>query len=234
MEILKAGEGGSPGEIRVTNLTPGKRDENRVNVFLNGKFRFSLHVAQVVDLGVKVGKVVSEADIVVWQRASEFGKAYGRALEWALTRPRSKREVEDYLRKKTFEKKKLVKNRAGELEMKTYKGISQEVAGEILEKLVERGYVDDDKFARYWVESRNLRKGISRRKLEGELFAKGISKEVVQEVLAESERDDEGEMRKMIEKKMGRLGSEKMVMYLVRQGFSFDDAKEAVRKWGES
>ena len=44
---------------RVTKMTPGVRDPNRVNVFLDGRFAFSLDVAQVVELGVKVDQELS-------------------------------------------------------------------------------------------------------------------------------------------------------------------------------
>jgi regulatory protein len=44
----------------------------------------------------------------------------------------------------------------------------------VFERLVEKGYVDDEKFARFWVENRNQTKGASRRKLEAELRAKGF------------------------------------------------------------
>ena len=40
----------------VTKINPGVRDQNRVNVFLDGHFAFSLDVTQVIDFGVKVGQ----------------------------------------------------------------------------------------------------------------------------------------------------------------------------------
>ena len=96
---------GSGPELVITNLKQGVKNPNRVNVFINGKFAFSLDVAQVVDLKLKIGLVVSEEQLAEYKKASEFGKLYQRALEWALMRPRSEREIHDYLNKKIYEKK---------------------------------------------------------------------------------------------------------------------------------
>ena len=52
-----AEKGGKRFEI--TDLKQGVKNPNRVNVFINGRFSFSLDVAQVVDLGVKTGQVLS-------------------------------------------------------------------------------------------------------------------------------------------------------------------------------
>ena len=77
------------GGLKITDLKQGVKNPNRVNVFVDGKYSFSLDVAQVVDFGVKVGRVLSETELEEMKRASEFGKAYQRALEWVLVRPRS-------------------------------------------------------------------------------------------------------------------------------------------------
>jgi SOS response regulatory protein OraA/RecX len=98
----------------------------------------------------------------------------------------------------------------------------------ILERLVERGYVDDAKFARYYVENRFVKKGVSRKRLKMELMKKGISQEIINEVL--SERNDEEEILKIIAKKRAKYTDEKLVAYLCRQGFSYDLARDLVEK----
>ena len=96
-------------------------------------------------------------------------------------------------------------------------------------RLVEKGYIDDEKFARWWVENRNLRKGTSRRKLQAELAAKGVPGSVVSVVLTETTRSDGNELSKMIEKKRAKYPDEqKLIAYLARQGFSYDDIKSAL------
>ena len=95
----------SDAELKITDLKQGVKNPNRVNVFVGGKYSFSLDIAQVVDLGVKIGKLVTSEELEDLKKASEFGKLYQRALEWVLVRPRSEKEAYDYLYKKVYEKK---------------------------------------------------------------------------------------------------------------------------------
>lgn len=58
---------------------------------------------------------------------------------------------------------------------------------------------------------------------------KGVSRDLVDAVIDESERSDETEIQKVIEKKRKRYDSEeKLIGYLARQGFSYDDIKRAL------
>lgn len=238
------------GVIKITNIKQGVKNPNRVNVFVNGKYAFSLDVAQVVDMGVKIGRVISEEELADYKRASEFGKAYQRALEWVLMRPRSVRELKDYLkrremqgeakeRKKDWERDREIVDliaRGEDVDAKRLEKRAERTKNRakydfkdlILERLVERGYVDDVKFARYYVENRFVKKGVSRKRLKMELMKKGISQEIINEVL--SERNDEEEILKIIAKKRAKYTDEKLVAYLCRQGFSYDLARDLVEK----
>lgn len=200
------------GELVITDLKQGVKNPNRVNVSVDGKFSFSLDIAQVVDLGVKVGLALSAEKLEELKRASEFGKLYQRALEWALVRPRSEKEVRDYLYKKVFERK-----------------LDKSYIDLIVARLKEKKYLDDTVFAKYYVENRFVKKGISRRRLSLELVKKGVAKEIIAEVLGG--RNDEEEIKKMIAKKRARYDDEKLINYLCRQGFSFELVRNLVRDY---
>ena len=175
--------------MKITALSAQQRDPNRVNVSVDGKYTFSLDIAQVVSLGVKVGREYTEKELVELEQESQFGKLYGRSLEYCLMRPHSKMRTTRYKSKKTGE-------------MKERPGVSQAVADRVFERLVEKGYVDDEKFARFWVENRNQAKGASRRKLEAELRAKGLASSIIAEAFGETERTDADELQKIIAKKI--------------------------------
>jgi regulatory protein len=212
--------------MKITALSTQARNPDRVNVSVDGKYRFSLDIYQVVELAVKVGNEYSEAELSELEDESQFGKLYARALEYCLLRPRSMREVRDYLWCKTRPGK--YKSRTGE--MRERAGVSQSIVERIFNRLVERGYVSDEKFARWWVENRNLKKGASLRKLQAELRAKGVESTIIEATLHESSRTDEEELQKIIAKKRRRYDDEqKFMQYLVRQGFSYDAVKEALR-----
>jgi regulatory protein len=212
--------------VRVTALTAQQKDQNRVNVMVDGAYRFSLDIAQVIDLGIRVGKEYSEDELVALETESQFGKLYGRALEYSLSRPHSSREMRDYLYRKT-RTTKVKSKKTGELFEKP--GVSQTITTRVYDRLVEKGYIDDEKFTKFWVENRNLKKGVSQRKLQAELRTKGVESEIIERYLADSSRNDEDELQKIIAKKRGRYDDEqKFMQYLARQGFSYDDIKQAL------
>lgn len=212
--------------MKITGISGQAKNANRVNVSVDGKYRFSLDVFQLVDLGVKVGSEYSEEELARLETESQFGKLYARALEYTMLRPHSAREIRDYLWRKTRATKYKSKTTG---ELKERAGVSQEIADRVFDRLSEKGYIDDEKFARWWVENRNQTKGTSRRKLTAELRSKGVESGIIEAALANSERSDEDELAKIIAKKRARYDDEqKFTAYLARQGFSYDDIKSAL------
>ena len=210
----------------ITALTAQVRSADRVNVFIDGTYDFSLDVAQVVDCGVKVGRMLTEAELAELRREGEFGKLYARALEYTLMRPHSAREIRDYLQRKTLPRK-YKQRKTGTLVEKP--GASLAVVQRVFARLEQRGHIDDGAFAQWWVENHHQSKGVSRRKLEAELRAKGVAPEMIHQALAQSRRTDEDELAKVIAKKRPRYPDEqKLIAYLLRQGFAYDDIRAAL------
>lgn len=234
--------------LKITDIRPAVKHDNRVNVFVNEKYAFSLDIVQVVELKIKVGQEITAEKLTEYKNASEFGKAYQRALEWVLVRPRSVQEIKDYLRRRerTNELKSLraewrraneadvdgaADNTGGQSGRRRASRSAQEkpdFSEEIVGRLAKKGYVDDRKFAEFYVENRLVKKGVSARRLEMELIKKGISREIVTEVLGGAERSDEAEIKKIIARKRAKYTDDKLVQYLCRQGFSYELAKKMV------
>ena len=211
--------------MKITAISAQQKNPNRVNISIDGAYRLSLDIFQLTSIGLKVGSEVSEAELAELEQESIYGKLYARALEYTMLRPHSAREVRDYLRRKTRATK--YKSRTGEI--KEREGVSQTIADRVFDRLIEKGYVDDEKFARYWVENRNLTKGASRRKLEAELRAKGVVSATIEKHLSETTRSDDEEIQKIIAKKRKRYPDEqKLMQYLARQGFAYDAIRQAL------
>ena len=233
MEIhnLRENEQGSEGQLvtdcnqlKITALKPAVKNEHRVNIFVNEKYEFSLDLAQVVDYKIKVGTILTQEKLEELKHASEFGKLYQRTLEWALTRPHSVKETRDYLKRKRS--KREAENRIKEKHIPIF---SDDDIEKIIGLLIERKYLDDYNFAKYYLENKNVKKGASLRKLKLDLMKKGIDKAIVEEILAsENPRNDEEEIQKIIAKKREKYDDEKLIQYLVRQGFDFQLARAAV------
>lgn len=219
---------GKPQPHRVTDIKEAVRDKNRVNIYIDDKFYCSLDISQVVDFGIKIGRSFSEREMADLKRASNFGKFYARALEYVLMRPHSIKEIRDYLKRKTLSKKVRVKNRkTGEYQTKVREGYDASLIPLVLDRLDQHGHLDDRRFAELWVENRDTKKGISIKKLRSELAQKGISQQIIEEVLQDSARDEREELRKIIARKANRYDDQqKLIQYLVRQGFNYSDVLE--------
>ena len=239
------------GGLKITDIKQAVRNENRVNVYVNDKYAFALDVAQVVGLRLKIGKVITADELAEYKKAGEFGKAYQRALEWVLVRPRSVKELKDYLRRRDqlaeakvrkdeWQKDKEIaemiargEDEKAEKAQKRREKVKPRVKYEfdelIVERLCEKGYVDDVRFAEYYVENRFIKMGISRKRLKMELMKKGVEAEIVEQVM--DGRNDEEEILKIIAKKRAKYDDEKLIQYLCRQGFSYQLARNLVRTY---
>ena len=185
-------------KLKITELKQGLKNPERVNVFVDEKFAFSLDISQIVDLKIKVGREITLEELEDFKEASEFGKLYQRTLEWVLLRPRSKKECRDYLYKKVFEK-----------------NLDKTYIDSIIFRLEDKKYLNDENFAKYYVENRFVKKGASFKRLKMELMKKGISKDIIEKVLVDSDRSDKEELKKIISKKRSKyLDDQKLMQYL--------------------
>ena len=193
---------------------------------VDGKYRFSLDILQVTELGIKIGNEYTEEELIELEDESQFGKLYARALEYTMMRPHSAKEVRDYLWRKTRTTKVRIRDTN---ELREKPGVSQAIADRVYERLVERGYVNDEKFTRYWVENRQANKGISARKLISELRAKGVDHTVIDNAMQNSPREEKSEIKKILVKRRHKYDDEqKLIAYLARQGFSYDTIRDAL------
>jgi len=187
----------------ITALRFQKRNKNRVNVYLDDKFAFGL--AEIEAVRLKVGQTLGDDDIARLQKKDEIERAYERALNFLSYRPRSEAEVRRNLHKKNVE---------------------DEVIEIVAERLTRAGLLDDQEFARYWVENRLQFNPRGTRALRQELWQKGVPDSVLATVLADF--DEETAARKVAEAGARRLARlepvdfrRKLRAYMARRGFSY-------------
>jgi regulatory protein len=111
------------------------------------------------------------------------------------------------------------------------KDVSEDQSAVILARLADLGFIDDKNFANSWVENRRLLKPVSRRRLEQELRQKHVNSEIIKAALEEDLTEELTVLKNLVAKK--RLQSsykdnQRLMGYLSRQGFSYDDIKTAM------
>ena len=188
----------------ITALRFQKRNKDRVNVYLDGKFAFGLAAIEAARL--KVGQSLGDEDVARLQRQDEVERAYERALNFLSYRPRSGAEVRRNLGKKKVE---------------------LEVVEIVVERLERSGLLDDREFARYWVENRLQFNPRGARGLRHELREKGVPAPIIADTLADL--DEESAARKVAEAGARRLAHletrdfrRRLKAYLARRGFSYE------------
>ena len=116
--------------------------------------------------------------------------------------------------------------------------VPPEVAQRLLDRFEEVGLVDDQAFARAWVQSRQTGKGLARRALAQELRRKGIDDEVARDALADVDPDDEAEAaRTLVRRKLRSVqrldratATRRLAGMLARKGHSSGVAFRVVRE----
>jgi regulatory protein len=201
---------------KITALTVQKRNRQRINVYLDGEFAFGL--ARITAAWLQVGQEISDEKIAQLLGEDEREVAYQRALKFLGYRPRTEREINDKLREH---------------------GFADPIIEYVLGRLQRSGLVDDEQFAKTWVENRNEYRPRSRRALSYELRQRGIDNEVIDETLEDF--DDEEMAYQAALQKVRKLKNlewqefrQKMYAFLARRGFNYEASAQAVaRVWAE-
>ena len=123
-------------------------------------------------------------------------------------------------------------------ELLAKRGIPDEAAETVLDRLTEVGLIDDAAFARAWVSSRQAGRGLARRALSSELRAKGVDPEVAAEAVEAVDDDDErAAASRLVERRlrgMARLdratATRRLIGMLARKGYAGGLAAAVVRE----
>lgn len=201
---------------KISALVAQKKNPNRVNIYLDGEFAFGL--ARITAAWLQTGQELSNEKIAQMQAEDARERAFQQAMLFLSYRVRSEKEIRQNLLKHE---------------------IPEEVIGQTLERLRESGLVNDNQFARAWVENRNTFRPRSRRALTMELRQKGLDDETVQ--TAVSNVDENALAYESANKRAGRLKSlewgefrRKLSEYLARRGFPYSVIAPVVTQvWNE-
>jgi len=118
------------------------------------------------------------------------------------------------------------------------KGVDDEVAERVLGRYTEVGLIDDDAFARAWVQSRHTGRGLARRALAAELRQRGVASETVKEAVEElAPEQEESAARELVAKRMAATRgldpakrTRRLLGLLARKGYSGGLAYRVVRE----
>jgi regulatory protein len=201
-------------EREITAIKAQKRNRQRVNIYLDGEFAFGL--SRFVAGWLQPGRMLSEAEIERLLQEDTYEIAFQKALAFINHRPRSVEET----RHRLYEK-----------------GFSDQVVSSTLDKLIEKGWLDDVEFSRLWIENRNTFRPRSHRLLTYELRLKGVADDIITQALAQYAGDETALAYQAGIKKAQQCHQEakpdfnkKVGGFLSRRGFHYGIVKPTVER----
>lgn len=196
--------------MHISKIEQQVKTKDRYSVFVDGKFSFGVSELGLINLGLKVGQELSGEELEKLKDDAKSDKIFNQVLALIMRRPRSRWEIENYLKQKK---------------------VDQDTAAGVINQLTDKGYINDLDFAKRWVDNRRLLKNISKRKLELELRQKRVDDSVIKQVLSEDETSELEVLKQEIIKKSQQTrykDETKLMQYLARQGYGYGDIKQVL------
>ncbi len=203
---------------KITALRVGRGRGKRVNMFLDGKFAFSLEAEVAAKEGLQVELVLSAEQIEALTRSDSFQRCLNAAVHYLSYRPRSEAELRKRLHQRGFD------------------GDNVEA---IIARLKEQGLVDDMAFAQFWKDNRESFSPRSQWLTKLELRQKGVASDIIDQAV-DTIDDEDSAYRALLSKARGLPYSDyqsfrrRLGEYLKRRGFSYGVINNTVeRVWQE-
>lgn len=197
---------------KITAIEIQKRNKERVNIYLDGEYVFSMTLIEATKL--RKGQHLTPADITALKDEDDIQKAVERAVKFLGYRPRSTSEV----------RRNLIKHDTPE-----------PVVDITIERLEGFGYLDDRAFAKFWLENRDTFKPRGLRALRYELRQKGIADALINELLEEVDVQDaayraaQTRLRKLRGTNQ-RDFKHKLSNFLQRRGFNYGISRDVIEQ----
>lgn len=196
--------------MKITGIKQQVKRPDRYSIYIDEKYVCSFSEPELFNLGLRIGRELTPEQLEDLKNDAVRDKAYYRSLDLVSRRLRSEWELRDYLKRKEY---------------------TPDIIDMTVERMIERGYIDDRLFAQRWVENRRLLKPTSKRRLQQELQAKRVSRTVIDELFAADETDEREALRELVEKKARRYPDKlKFMQFLARQGYGYDDIKAVLEE----
>jgi len=207
----------------VVNLKRKKRTKEWYLIYLNDGREILSYIDFIVKFKVKVGKQLTEEQIKEMKSESEVILAKEIAYRFISYKPRTLKEVSDKLKAKGFQ---------------------SDLVSKVVEELKNYGFINDLEYARNFVLNKSRSKTLGELALRRELLSKGISSEIIDEVLSERENliDEfeialdlaQGKLKQVKSLKKRKKGRDeykrRIYEFLLRRGFKFETINRVMRE----
>ena len=193
----------------ITSIEEQKK-KGRYNIFIDGEFAFGLYKETIYHFGLRAKDELDEKKTVELISYDEINFGKKVAYRFLNFKPRSEKEVRNKL--------------------KSHK-LSDESIDTIIYSLKEFKFINDEQFAKMFIESKISLKPEGRRSLKTRLAQKGIGKETSDKTVEENYSEEVEfqkahelfiKYRKKVKAKTHIEKKQKCYRHLLSKGFSYD------------
>ena len=181
-----------------------------MHIYIDGEYRLTADCDFVFTCGFDNNSDISDEELVFLTDEVNSRRAFLKACDLLSFRDHSSRELLTKLRQKGY----------------------GEGAEQAVEKLMEEGYVDDERFARAYAAELVRVKHFGKRRIVTELLKKGIDPSLARDIADETEVDED-EILVALKRKYGRCldtekGVRRAVNGLAAMGYGYSEIKQAI------
>lgn len=203
----------------ITAITPSTRPQGRFVVEVDGKEIATVSLDTIERLQLRTGALFEPAREAV-ERDAAVLHVYDRAMNMLAARGRASRELRRLL---------------------VRKGEPADIVDLAIERLLRVGLLNDEVYARSVARAKAVGQGHSKRRVQQELFRRGVDREVaddaIEETFAEEAVDEDALVEQAARKKLRSLASleaavrdRRLYAFLARRGFDGDAIRRGMKK----
>ena len=202
---------------KITKIEVQKKNKERVNLFLDEEYAFSLSMELVYKEGLKKNQEVDSKRLELLAEAESIIRCKNSALKTIERSFKTEKEVIEKLKEKGYGDKAINKS---------------------IEFLKEYNFINDINYTKAYIKDKL--NSFGSQKIKYTLIQKGISKEIVEEALADSNKDNERKTAfNLAKKKLDIIRkkendnykiSGKLYRYLISKGYGYDIVNQVVKE----
>ena len=197
----------------ITSFEKSNKNKDMISVFIDNQYAFSLPEEEYIRLGLYEKSEISEEDLYYIKSEVLQRSAKSKAIRYLSLKLLSEKELFTKLQSKGFD---------------------DETIRFVVDDLKAMGYINDKIYAQKFVFERSKLKPKSKKMLKMELNNRGVSDDIIDEVLDNFEYDEITIVERLIRKKFGKYDlndpkiENKVFSFLMHRGFQYEIIKNGL------
>ncbi len=191
-------------------ISHNKGRGKKIHLLLDGEYKITTDIDLWAEHYIKDGTEIDEDEWDALVEKINDKKAVNKCYDLLSRRDHSVKELRD----------------------KLLRTVDERSAEKAIAKMLEYGYLDDEKYARTLMNHLVNNKKMSVSFIRQEMYKRGLSSEIIADVFEETEIDSVANIKDLISGKyraklLNENGKEKVISALMRKGFNYGDIKAA-------